>query len=73
MRVGIGRPDNRHDVTAYVLSKFGPSEVPVIKDTVEQCCKALMNELHSLISQNNASWEEHSGMATDEFQVQHLL
>ena len=32
-----------------------------------------MNELHSLMSQNNVSQEEHSGMGTDEFQVQHLL
>ena len=71
MRVGIGRPENRHDVTAYVLSKFEPSEVPIIQDTVEQCCKALVNELHSLMSQSNASQEEHIGGV--QFQVQHLL
>ena len=71
MRVGIGRPENRHDVTAYVLSKFEPSEVPIIQETVEQCYKALVNELHSLMSQSNASQEEHIGAV--QFQVQHLL
>ncbi|CAH3018861.1 unnamed protein product [Porites evermanni] len=53
VRVGIGRPNNRHHVTAYVLSSFEPSEIPVIQDTVEQCCKVLMNELHSLMSQTS--------------------
>ena len=53
VRVGIGRPNNRHHVTAYVLSSFEPSEFPVIQDTVEQCCKVLMNELLSLMSQSS--------------------
>ena len=53
MRVGIGRPNDRHHVTAYVLSSFEPSEIPVIQDTIEQCCKVLMNELQSLMSQSS--------------------
>ena len=53
VRVGIGRPNDRHHVTAYVLRSFEPSEIPVIQDTIEQCCKVLMNELQSLMSQSS--------------------
>ena len=35
-------------MTDYVLSKFEPSEIPIVQDTAEQCCKVLMDELQSL-------------------------
>ena len=69
MRVGIGRPDNRHDITDYVLSKFETSEIPVIQDTVTRCCEALMDELHSFMNQSNATTEP-SDTSTAQFQVQ---
>jgi len=70
VRVGIGRPDNRHDVTSYVLSNFEPSEIPVIQDTVEKCCKVLMAELQSLMSQSSSCQNTDSGANNVQFQVQ---
>ena len=55
MRVGIGRPNKRHNVTDYVLSEFEPSEIPVMQDTAEQCCKVLMDELQLLRTPNNGT------------------
>lgn len=44
-RIGIGRPDNKDDVTQYVLSKFDSSEIAIVRDTVERCCEVLINEI----------------------------
>ena len=43
-RIGIGRPDDKDDVTQYVLSKFNSSEIAIVRDTVERCCEVLINE-----------------------------
>ncbi|PFX15403.1 Sulfotransferase 1C3 [Stylophora pistillata] len=50
VRVGIGRPSKRNNVTEYVLSNFDPSEIPVLERTIEQCCEVLMKELQLLRS-----------------------
>ena len=42
-------------MTDYVLSKFEPSEIPIVQDTAEQCCKVLMNELQSLRTQDSGT------------------
>lgn len=43
-RIGIGRPDDKDDVTQYVLSKFNSSEIAIVRDTIERCCEVLINE-----------------------------
>ena len=43
--MGIGRPNKRDHVTDYVLSKFEPTEIPVVQGTVEKCCELLIDEL----------------------------
>jgi len=53
VRVGIGRPNKRDHVTDYVLSKFEPTEIPVVQGTVEKCCKVLINELQLFMTQSN--------------------
>lgn len=53
MRVGIGRPGKRDHVTDYVLSKFEPTEIPVVQGTVEKCCKVLIDELQLFRTQSN--------------------
>ena len=71
MRVGIGRPNNRKHVTEYVLSKFEPSEVPVMKRTIEQCCKVLMNELQLCRAQDSAHKDtKDTDESTVQFQAQ---
>lgn len=70
IRVGIGRPDKRHHVTDYVLSKFKPSEIPVMQDTAEQCCKVLMDELQLFRTEDNRTKEtENSEQTTAQFEV----
>ncbi|XP_067017167.1 peptidyl-tRNA hydrolase-like isoform X1 [Acropora muricata] len=44
-KIGIGRPDDKDDVTQYVLTKFDSSEIAIVRDTVERCCKVLINEI----------------------------
>lgn len=53
VRVGIGRPNKRDHVTDYVLSKFEPTEIPVVQGTVEKCCKLLMDELQLFRTQSS--------------------
>jgi len=53
VRVGIGRPNKRDQVTDYVLSEFEPTEIPVVQGTVEKCCKVLIDELQLFRTQNN--------------------
>jgi len=53
VRVGIGRPGKRDHVTDYVLSKFEPTEIPVVQGTVEKCCKVLIDELQLFRTQSN--------------------
>ena len=53
VRVGIGRPDKRDHVTDYVLSKFEPTEIPVVQGTVEKCCKVLIDELQLFRNESN--------------------
>lgn len=60
IRVGIGRPNKRHDVTDYVLSRFEPSEIPIVQDTAEQCCKVLLDELQSLKTQDSGTKDTES-------------
>ncbi|XP_078348394.1 putative peptidyl-tRNA hydrolase isoform X2 [Oculina patagonica] len=71
VRVGIGRPNNRHHVTDYVLSKFESSEIPVVQDTAEQCCKVLMDELQLIRTQGNGTKDtENSEGASVEYHIQ---
>ncbi|XP_027039854.1 uncharacterized protein LOC113668177 [Pocillopora damicornis] len=50
VRVGVGRPSKRDNVTEYVLSNFDPLEMLVMERTIEQCCEVLMKELQLLRS-----------------------
>ncbi|XP_068726639.1 probable peptidyl-tRNA hydrolase [Montipora capricornis] len=71
VRIGIGRPDNKHDVTEYVLSKFDSSEIPVMRDTVVRCCEVLINEVNSIMDQTSTRQKtKPRDTETDHLQVQ---
>ena len=55
--MGIGRPNKRDHVTDYVLSKFEPTEIPVVQGTVEKCCEVLIDELQLFRNQSNDTKE----------------
>jgi PTH1 family peptidyl-tRNA hydrolase len=41
IRIGIGRPYDKKDVPAFVLSPFAKSELPVIKDMIKRASEAV--------------------------------
>ena len=62
--MGIGRPNKRDDVTDYVLSKFEPTEIPVVQGTVEKCCEVLIDELQLFRNQSNDTKETEKSEGT---------
>ena len=41
IRIGVGEKPPHYDLADYVLSRFEPSEIPVIKETIERASQAV--------------------------------
>ncbi|EDO44232.1 predicted protein, partial [Nematostella vectensis] len=46
LRVGIGRPVDRSQVSDYVLQDFSESEKPILTCVLEECSQTILNYLH---------------------------
>ncbi|MDW8436434.1 MAG: aminoacyl-tRNA hydrolase [Chloroherpetonaceae bacterium] len=50
LRVGIGAPKDRSQLSDYVLSKFTSEETPIVQETIEHCVKAVLSFIEDGIS-----------------------
>ena len=72
IRVGIGHPGNKEDVTNWVLTKFSPNEKKLLlnsylklEEVFEMICNGQINEAQKILNtnkiidtQDDSSWEE---------------
>ncbi|PID48191.1 MAG: aminoacyl-tRNA hydrolase [Proteobacteria bacterium] len=62
VRLGIGKPQNKGEVTSYVLQDFKKQEQECVKKVIDQACKALEMFLHSSLDGVMAKFTSKKGL-----------
>lgn len=60
IRVGIGRPENKHQIVDYVLSPFSGGELEQLNEVVEQAVQRVEAILTEIETQSNQTTEENT-------------
>ncbi|MGP0628796.1 aminoacyl-tRNA hydrolase [Nitrospina sp. 32_T5] len=60
IRVGIGRPDNKHEIVDYVLSPFSEGEMEPLNHMIEEAVERVEAILTEIETQANQTTEENT-------------
>ena len=62
VRMGIGKPEHKGEVTSYVLGKFSNEQDKYLKDWIERACEATLFLLENSIEDTSSKFSQKSAL-----------